>query len=194
MSSAQNNEGAIRKAMIEADVVDCMVALPSQLFFNTQIPACIWFLTRDKRGHGRDRRGETLFIDARKRGRMASRVLRVFDDEDVAEIANAYHAWSMDGEWSRHDLITDSFQGFHDSGNYRDIPGFCRAVKLEDIRQNGYLLTPGPYVGSEEADEDEKSVAEKMKSLTAQLSEQFSESARLEEEIRRNLKRLGYGF
>jgi type I restriction enzyme M protein len=194
MSSTQNNEGAIRKAMIEADVVDCMVALPPQLFFNTQIPACIWFLTRDKRGKGRDRRGETLFIDARERGRMASRVVRVFDIEDIAEIANAYHAWCMDGEWTRHELITDSFQGFHDSGNYRDIPGFCRAVKLEELRQHDYVLTPGRYVGTEKTEDDDEAFSEKMQSLTAQLAEQFDESVKLEKEIKRNLGRLGYGI
>ena len=181
MSSTQNNEGAIRRAMIEADAVDCMVALPSQLFFNTQIPACLWFLARDKRGNknggGRDRRGETLFIDARKLGRLETRVLRVFDDEDIARIAHAYHAWRQDGETG---------------AAYADVPGFCRAVKLEEIQRHDYVLTPGRYVGAEASEDDDEAFAEKMQRLTAQLGEQFAESARLEAEIRKNLLRIGY--
>ncbi len=181
MSSTQNNEGAIRRAMVEADAVDCMVALPSQLFFNTQIPACLWFLARDKRGNkdggGRDRRGETLFIDARKLGRLETRVLRVFDDEDIARIAHAYHAWRQDGEIG---------------AAYADVPGFCRAVKLEEIQRHDYVLTPGRYVGAEASADDDEAFAEKMQRLTAQLGEQFAESARLEAEIRKNLLRIGY--
>jgi type I restriction enzyme M protein len=181
MSSTQNSEGAIRRAMIEADVIDCMVALPPQLFINTQIPACLWFLAKDKRGRQsgewRDRRGETLFIDARKLGRMETRVSRVFDDADIARIANAYHAWRRDGETKE---------------TYADIPGFCRAVKLEEIQKHDYVLTPGRYVGAEEAEEDDEAFAEKMRRLTAQLGEQFAESARLEAEIRKNLQRLGF--
>ncbi|MGA9771408.1 MAG: class I SAM-dependent DNA methyltransferase [Blastocatellia bacterium] len=177
MSSSQNNEGVIRKAMIEADVVDCMVALPPQLFFNTQIPACIWFLARDKRANGRDRRGETLFIDARKLGKMESRVFRVFDDEDIARIANTYHAWRQDGETG---------------AAYQDVPGYCRAVKTREIEQHGYVLTPGRYVGAEEIEEDDEAFAVKMQRLTSQLGEQFAESARLEAEIKKNLLRIGY--
>ncbi len=179
MSSSQNNEGAIRKAMIEADVIDCMVALPPQLFFNTQIPACVWFLTRDKRTNGRDRRGETLFIDARKLGRLETRVLRVFDDEEIARIANTYHAWRQDGETEE---------------TYRDIPGFCYAANLEKIKQHDYVLTPGRYVGAEAVEEDDEAFAEKMERLTAQLAGQFTESARLEDEIKRNLARLGFNL
>ncbi|MCI0392309.1 MAG: SAM-dependent methyltransferase, partial [Acidobacteria bacterium] len=181
MSSTQNNEGAIRRAMIEADVIDCMVALPPQLFFNTQIPACLWFLAKDKRerqsGEWRDRSGETLFIDARKLGRMETRVSRVFDDADIARIANAYHAWRQDGETKE---------------AYADIPGFCRAVNLEEIQKHDYVLTPGRYVGAEESEEDDEAFAEKMRRLTGQLGEQFAESARLEAGIRKNLARLGY--
>ena len=173
MSSSQNNEGAIRRAMIEADVVDAMIALPPQLFINTQIPACLWFLTKNKRTH----QGETLFIDARKLGRLVDRVNRVFDDADVARIANAYHAWRQDGE-------TDE--------SYQDVAGFCRAVKLEEIQKHDYVLTPGRYVGAEEVEEDSEAFAEKMQRLTAQLGEQFTESARLEAEIKRNLLRIGY--
>lgn len=177
MSSSQNNEGAIRRAMVEADVVDAMIALPPQLFINTQIPACLWFLTKDKRSNGRDRRGETLFIDARKVGRMIDRVNRVFDDADVAKIANAYHAWRQDGETSE---------------TYLDVAGFCRAAKLEEIQKHDYVLTPGRYVGAEETEEDGEVFAEKMQRLTGQLGEQFAESARLEAEIRKNLGRLGF--
>lgn len=177
MSSSQNNEGVIRKTLIEADVVDCMVALPSQLFFNTQIPACIWFLTRDKRTSRRDARGEILFIDARKLGKLENRVLRVFEDADIAQIANAYHAWRQDGE------TTDTYQ---------DVPGFCRAVKLDEIQKHEYVLTPGRYVGAEEVEEDDEAFAEKMQRLTAQLHEQFAESTRLEAEIRKNLAKLGF--
>ena len=173
----QNNEGAIRKAMVEADVVDCMVALPPQLFFNTQIPACIWFLTRNKRSHRRDRSGETLFIDARKLGQMETRVNRVFDDQNIAKIANAYHAWRQDSETVE---------------EYKDIPGFCFAAKIEEIRKKNHILTPKPYVGSEAEEEDDETFNEKMLRLTTQLTEQFQENAKLETEIRNNLGRLGY--
>lgn len=179
MSSTQNNEGAIRKAIIEADIVDCMVALPPQLFFNTQIPACIWFLTRDKRANGRDRRGEVLFIDARKLGRMETRVLRVFGDEEIASIANTYHAWRQDSETPK---------------MYKDISGFCYSAKIEIIKQHDYILTPGRYVGAEAVEEGNETFADQMGRLTAQLAEQFAESVRLEEEIRKNLERIGYGI
>ncbi len=174
MSSSQNNEGAIRRAMVEADVVDAMIALPPQLFINTQIPACLWFLTKDKR----NRKGETLFIDARKVGRMIDRVNRVFEDADVAKIANAYHAWRQDDETNE---------------AYQDVAGFCRAAKLEEVQKHDYVLTPGRYVGAEDVEEDSEVFAEKMQRLTAQLGEQFAESARLEAAIKKNLGRLGYG-
>lgn len=177
MSSTQNNEGAIRRKMIEEDVVDCMVALPPQLFFNTQIPACIWFLTRDKRGGKRDRRGETLFIDARRLGRMETRVIRVFDDADVAKIADAYHAWRSDSETGE---------------SYADAPGFCRAVSLDEVKGHDYVLTPGRYVGAEEVEDDGEGFAEKMQILTAQLAGQFAEGARLESEIKQNLAKIGF--
>ena len=177
MSSTQNNEGAIRRAMIEADLVDCMVALPPQLFFNTQIPACIWFLTRDKRANGRDRRGETLFIDARKLGRMDSRVSRVFDDGDIAKIACTYHAWRRDGEIG---------------AEYGDVLGFCYSANLEQIKKHDYMLTPARYVGAEAEDDDNESLREKMVRLTAQLRNEFVESAQLEATIKRNLAELGY--
>jgi len=186
MSSNQNNEGAIRKAMVEADVVDVMVALPPQLFFNTQIPACLWFLAKDKSGapapggkRSRDRRGEVLFIDARKLGRMETRVNRVFDDEDVARIASTVHRWRADGE---------------DGADqpYEDVPGFCRAVKLAEIAEHGYVLTPGRYVGAEAAEDDDEAFNEKMERLTAQLAEQMAKGAELDAVIREKLVGLGY--
>ena len=179
MSSNQNNEGAIRKAMVEADVVDAMVALPPQLFFNTQIPACLWFLAKDKMTGGRDRRGEVLFIDGRKLGRMDTRVNRVFDDEDVARIANTVHRWRRDGEVSG-------------DTSYADVAGFCRSVKLSEIAEHGYVLTPGRYVGAEATDDDDEAFNEKMERLTAQLAEQMTKGAELDAAIREKLEGLGY--
>jgi type I restriction enzyme M protein len=178
MSSMQNNEGAIRKAMIEADVVEVMVALPPQLFFNTQIPACLWFLAKDKTKNGRDRRGEVLFIDARKLGRMETRVHRVFDDEEIARIAKTVHLWRQDGE-------------VQTGETYEDVPGFCRSVKLAEIAAHGYVLTPGRYVGAEEAEDDE-AFGEKMERLTARLAEQMAKGAELDALIREKLGALGY--
>ncbi len=180
MSSNTNNEGEIRKAIVDADLVECMVALPGQLFTNTQIAACIWFLTRSKAARGndkaswRDRARETLFIDARNLGYMKDRVLRDFNVDDIKKIAGAFHAWKR-GE------------------GYADVPGFCKAAKLEDIRKHDYVLTPGRYVGAVEREADGEPFEEKMARLTAQLNEQFVESARLENVIRENLARLGYG-
>ena len=186
MSSNQSGEGDIRRAMVEADVVDVMVALPPQLFFNTQIPACLWFLARDKSGaavpgggRGRDRRGEVLFIDARKLGRMATRVNRVLDDDDVARIASTVHRWRADGE-----------DGADEP--YADLPGFCRAVKLAEIAEHGHVLTPGRYVGAEAVDEDDEAFDEKMERLTAQLAEQMAKGAELDAVIREKLGALGY--
>ncbi len=179
MSSNQNNEGAIRHAMVEADVVEVMVALPPQLFFNTQIPACLWFLAKDKTQHGRDRRGEVLFIDARKLGRMETRVTRVFDDEDIAKIAQTVHRWRQDGEAGS-------------EAPYADVPGFCRAVKQADIAEHGYVLTPGRYVGAEAIEDDDEAFADKMERLTAILAEQMEKGQELDAVIRERLGRLGY--
>ncbi|MFM2052961.1 MAG: hypothetical protein RL456_998 [Pseudomonadota bacterium] len=179
MSSNQNGEGEIRRAMVEADVVEVMVALPPQLFFNTQIPACLWFLAKDKRRNGRDRRGEVLFIDARKLGRMDTRVNRVFDDEDVQRIAATVHRWRADGE-------AGSDQP------YADVPGFCRAVKLAEIAEHGHVLTPGRYVGAEATDDDDEAFNDKMERLTAQLAEQMARGAELDAVIREKLGGLGY--
>jgi type I restriction enzyme M protein len=177
MSSNQSGEGEIRKAIVEADLVDCMVALPGQLFYNTQIPVCLWFIARDKRNHRfRDRRGETLFIDARKMGSMIDRVHRELTSEDIQKIANTYHSW----------------RGDKGASDYADVAGFCRSAKLDDVRAHVHLLTPGRYVGAEDAEDDGEPSEVKIKRLTAVLEEQFAESARLENEIRKNLQTLRY--
>lgn len=179
MSSNQSGEGEIRQAIIEADLVDCMVALPGQLFYSTQIPVCLWFLARGKgNGKFRNRRGETLFIDARKMGALVDRTHRELSDADIARIAGTYHAW----------------RGDKDAGPYADIPGFCMAAKLEDIRKHGHVLTPGRYVGAEEVEDDGEPFDEKMKRLTAQLREQQAEAAKLDAAIAKNLEALGYGL
>jgi type I restriction enzyme M protein len=178
MSSNQSGEGEIRKAIIEADLVDCMVALPGQLFYSTQIPVCLWFLARDKKnGRFRDRRGETLFIDARKMGSLVDRVHRELADEDIAKIAGTYHAW----------------RGDKDAGKYADVAGFCKAAKLDDIRKHGHVLTPGRYVGAEAAKNDGEPFEEKMRRLASTLREQQAEAAKLDAAIAANLKELGYG-
>ncbi|HAS6073220.1 class I SAM-dependent DNA methyltransferase [Vibrio vulnificus] len=180
MSSNTNNEGEIRKALLEADLVECMVALPGQLFTNTQIPACIWFLTKNKKGGTsptqkgkRDRRGETLFIDARNLGFMKDRVLRDFTSDDIAKIADVFHAWQS-------------------GTGYEDEKGFCFSAKLEDLQKHDYVLTPGRYVGAADAEEDSEPFADKMQRLTAQLKAQFEESDRLEKAIKENLAGIGY--
>ena len=181
MSSNTNNEGEIRKALIEADLVECMVALPGQLFTNTQIPACIWFLTKDKANglsldeKKAERCGKTLFIDARNMGYMKDRVLRDFTQEDIAKIADTFHAWQQ-------------------NDGYEDEKGFCYSASLDDIKKHDYVLTPGRYVGAADQEEDSEPFAEKMTRLTAQLKAQFEESDRLEGEIRKNLAGLGYDF
>ena len=178
MSSNQSGEGEIRKAIIEADLVDCMVALPGQLFYSTQIPVCLWFLARSKKnGRFRDRRGETLFIDARKMGSMVDRVHRELTDADVAKIAGTYHAW----------------RGDEGAGEYANVAGFCKAVKVEEIRKHGHVLTPGRYVGAEAAEEDGEPFEEKMKRLAKTLREQQEEAAKLDTAIAANLKELGFG-
>jgi len=181
MSSNTNTEGDIRKAIIEADLVECMLALPGQLFTNTQIPACVWFLTRNKgpssgakKGGKRDRRGTTLFIDARKLGYMKDRVLRDFSGEDIAKIAGTFHAWQR-------------------GSGYADEAGFCKSSTLADIAKNDYVLTPGRYVGAAAQEEDSEPFEDKIKRLSSTLFVQFDEGKKLEKEIRKNLAGLGYG-
>jgi type I restriction enzyme M protein len=182
MSSNTSGEGEIRRAMVEADLVDCMIALPGQLFYSTQIPACLWFLARDKSGGNgktprRDRRGETLFIDARKLRTMRDRTHRELSDEDIAHLATAYHAWRGEGG----------------TGEYQDIPGLCKAAKPEEIRGHSFVLTPGRYVGAAELDEDDEPFVEKVSRLKTLLEAQFSEGETLEEKIRTNLERIAPG-
>lgn len=175
MSSNTSGEGDIRKNIIEADIVDCMVALPSQLFYNTMIPACLWFTARDKKNHKfRDRRGETLFIDARNMGVMIDRRHRELADEEITKIAGLYHAWH--GKDSK----------------YKDVAGFCKSAKLVEIQKHDHILTPGRYVGTAEVAEDDEVFEDKMKRLTGELSKQFKESDKLEVEIKKNLKGLGF--
>ncbi|MBD2705455.1 SAM-dependent methyltransferase [Spirosoma sp. BT702] len=180
MSSSANNEGEIRKAFIEADLVECMVALPGQLFTNTQIPACIWLLTKNKKERSvdwgpskRSRTGEMLFIDARKLGYMKDRVLRDFTTVDIRQVADTFHNWQA-------------------GKDYTDVAGFCYSATLTDIQKHDYVLTPGRYVGATEAEDDGIPFAQKMAELTAKLGEQFRQSAELEKQIEVYLKGLGY--
>ncbi len=178
MSSNQSGEGEIRKSLIEADLVDCMIALPGQLFYSTPIPACLWFLARDRKdGKFRDRRGHLLFIDARKLGRMVDRTHRELTDEDIARIAGTYHAW----------------RGEKDAGKYEDVAGFCRSAALEEVSKHGHVLTPGRYVGTEAQEDDGEPFQAKMRRLTATLREQQAEAAKLDAAIATNLEMLGYG-
>lgn len=198
MSSNQSGEGDIRKAIIEADLVDCMVALPGQLFYSTQIPVCLWFLTKNKngspstsgkgaRGEGafRRRKGETLFIDARKMGTLIDRVHRELTDDDINKITSTYHAWRGDSVQisnSKSEIV-----------KYEDVAGFCKSANTAEIAAHGHVLTPGRYVGAEEVEDDGEPFDEKMPRLVAELHAHFAESAKLEKVIKFNLKGLGYG-
>lgn len=175
LSSNTSGEGEIRKKLIEANLVDCIVALPSQLFYTTQIPACLWFVSRDRHNHKfRDRRGEILFIDARQMGTMVSRKNRELIDEDIQKISETYHQWrTIDGD-------------------YQDIKGFCKAANIDEVTTNGFVLTPGRYVGSKDIEEDDEAFEEKMQRLTVELSQQFAESRQLEERIKKNLNSIGF--
>ena len=178
MSSNQSNEGEIRKNLIENDLVDCMIALPGQLFYSTQIPACLWFLARDRQGSGglRDRRGEVLFIDARKMGTMVDRTHRELGDEDIRRITETYHAWrSRDA-----------------TSEYEDVAGFCKSASLEEVQKHGHVLTPGRYVGVEAVEDDGEPFEEKMARLTSVWREQSVEARLLDEEIEKNLAGLGF--
>ena len=177
MSSSQSGEGEIRKNLIEADLVDCMVMLPSKLFYSTQIPACLWFLSRNRRrGKYRDRRGQILFIDARLLGSMTDRTHRELTDEEIMRIANTYHKWRNE----------------NGIGGYMDIPGFCKSAGLEELRKHDHVLTPGRYVGMAERQDDGEPFEQKMKRLVSQLLAQRSKAVELDITIAANLKELGY--
>ena len=172
MTSNNNNENVIRQGIIEDDLVECMVALPPKLFINTQIPACLFFLSKNKK-----HKGKTLFIDARHLGRLETAAQRVFDEEDIRKIADTYHAWAETGE-------TDEI--------YECIPGFCKAVDKSGIAAQNYNLSPSRYVGSAEIEEDEAEFEEEMATLTAALSGQITKSVKLDSEIKTSLKEVGY--
>ena len=177
LSSMTSNEGEIRKNIVEDDLVDCIIALPSQLFYNTMIPACLWFVNRDKRDHKfKNRQNKILFIDARNMGVMVDRRHRVLIDEEIKKITNTYHAW----------------RGEKGVGKYKDIPGFCKSATLEEVRKHNHILTPGRYVGFTEEEEDKEPFEEKMKRLLSELKKQMEESKRLDEEIKKNLKGIGF--
>jgi type I restriction enzyme M protein len=170
MSSAQSGEDEIRKGMVEADVADCMIALPGQLFYSTQIPACLWFLSRNKKGVGklRDRRGEVLFIDARKLGTLVDRTRKEFSDIDVAKIAGTYHAW-------------------REGKGYKDVPGFCKSARVDEIKSHSHVLTPGRYVGTADLDDDDVPFPERFDALRAELDEQLLAAEKLSAAIRAKL-------
>jgi type I restriction enzyme M protein len=177
MSSNQSGEGEIRRNLIEADLVDCMVALPGQLFYSTQIPACLWFLARDKKNHrSRNRQGEVLFIDVRRMGVMADRKHRELSNDEVAHIAGIYRAWHRE----------------KGADVYMDVPGFCKSATIGDVRKNGYVLTPGRYVGAEAAKEEDESFTERMKILCDTLSAQKKQSRDLDSRVIASLSGLGY--
>jgi type I restriction enzyme M protein len=179
MSSNTSTEGEIRKNIVEADLVDCMIALPPQLFYNTTIPACLWFIAQNKQDTFRDRRGETLFIDARNLGTLVDRRHRELTVEDIKKITDTYHAW-------KGKTVDDKKTEYH------DVAGFCKAVKLEEIRKQGHILTPGRYVGIGEQKDDGEPFEDKMSRLTNELSELFKHSHELEDEIRKRLGAIGY--
>lgn len=174
LSSKTGGEGEIRRKLVEADLVDCIVAMPDKLFFNTGIPVSPWFVSKARHGNGhRERRGEVLFIDARKLGTMESRHLRVLTDDDIAKIAGTYHSWRN-----------------HDGG-YEDLPGFAKAASLDEIAKHDFVLTPGRYVGAAEAEADDEPIDEKIERLTKELFAEFERGRELEDEVRRRLEGLG---
>lgn len=175
LSSQTNNEGEIRKTLVEHDLVDCIVALPKQLFYNTGIPACIWFISRKRAGNGdRKRTGEILFIDASEVGFMADRTHREFSEEDINKISETYH------EWRKRE------------GTYEDIKGFCKSASIEEITKHNFVLTPGRYVGVKDEIDDGIPFEEKIATLTTKLSEQMKKEKELDEEIKKQLKNVGF--
>jgi len=177
MSSSSSGEGEIRKGIIDADLIDCMVALPGQLFYSTSIPACLWFIAQDKSENSefRDRKGEILFIDASNAGTMVDTRHRELSDAEIEKIAFTHHSWCNIG------------------GDYEDIKGFCKSVSATEIRQNRYVLTPGRYIEPLGSEEDKVPFEEQTKKLAKELNRQFKESAALETKIRQNLNKLGFG-
>ena len=201
LSSNSGGEGEIRKAIVEAKLVDCIVALPDKLFYNTGIPACLWFISRDRKNHDfRDREEEILFIDARNLGEMLTRRNRVFSDDDIARIADTYHAWrSKEGVGRVSDSVTRQVNAA-DVGlrcanpTYEDIKGFCKAASLEEVRKHRHVLTPGRYVGIPDEEDDGVPFEEKMAKLTAELAEQMQQGEALDARIRENLAKVGFNL
>ena len=204
MSTNTTGEGAIRQKMVENDLVDCMIALPGQLFYTTQIPVCLWFLTKNKKADSergyRNREGETLFIDARKIGSMISRTQKELSAEDIAHIADTYHAWRS-GVCANDELSVMSDESkiqhselstHHSLAAYEDVPGYCKSATIDEIKKHDYVLTPGRYVGAAALEDDGIPFETKMKDLSSTLFAQMKESAELDEVIRQNLKGLGY--
>ena len=206
MSTNTSSEGEIRKSIVEGDLVDCMIALPGQLFYTTQIPVCLWFISRNKKnGRFRNRCGQTLFIDARKMGTLIDRVHRELSDDEIDKIAITYHAWRLS--------VCGDAQAGGDAGanvrtnveanvganlsvrpeGYKDIPGICKSVETKEIKDHGYVLTPGRYVGAEAVEDDGIPFEDKMTDLSAMLYEQFTEAQELDKVIRKNLAVLGFG-
>ena len=173
MSSNTSGEGEIREAMIKGDVVEVMIALPGQLFLNTQIPVCLWFLTNDKTANGRDRKNETLFIDARNLGTMETRVLKVLTDEDIQKVQDTVSSWRT-------------------GDGYEDVEGYCKSSTIEEIEKNGFVLTPGRYVGFAEEEDDGIPFEEKMKILKQSLDKLRDESNQLDIKLKENLSKIGY--
>lgn len=177
LSSQTNSEGDIRKALVENDLVDCIVALPKQLFYNTGIPACIWFISRKRAGNGdRKRTGEILFIDTSEIGYMEDRTHRAFRDDDIAKIAGTYH------EWRTRD------------GKYEDVKGLCKSATLQEIAKHNFVLTPGRYVGIKEEKDDGIPFEKKIKELTKKLAEQMAEEKKLDKEVKKQLKNIGFSL
>ncbi|MED5441054.1 MAG: class I SAM-dependent DNA methyltransferase [Pseudomonadota bacterium] len=202
MSTNTKGEGEIRKQIIENDLVDCMIALPGQLFYTTQIPVCLWFLTKNKkaqtfsdgRKQHRNREGETLFIDARNMGSMTSRIHKELAADDIAEIARTYHLWRGEPVADSSEVGGDASDvGRLTSDGYQDVAGFCKSATLDDIKANDYVLTPGRYVGAAEIEDDGELFEEKMQQLTQTLFQQMAEAQELDAVIKQNLKGLGYG-
>ena len=203
MSTNTKGEGEIRQKLVENDLVDCMIALPGQLFYTTQIPVCLWFLTKNKKADSqrdyRNREGETLFIDARKIGSMISRTQKELSAEDIAHIANTYHSWRSNAcandelsVMSDELIIQHSELSTQNSTSYEDVPGYCKSATIDEIKKHDYVLTPGRYVGAAALEDDGIPFETKMKDLSSTLYDQMKESAQLDEVIRQNLKGLGY--